>query len=286
MQRYFLSVVWFLLSLVTSAANDVISKYLGSEMSSLQITFFRFFFGVVSLVPFVIYFGKDSLRTSNVGIHFIRGLLLFLGIASWTYGVIISQVTIATTLSFTIPIFLLVLAAMFLDEKVIWQRWLATLGGFIGIIITLNPQSNGFDPWIFVFVFACLCFAGLDTLNKKFIVKESMIGMLFYSSLFTAALALIPALFAWKSVDAQSLGLLALLGCGANLILFFILKAFSLVDATALAPYRYFELLISGIMSYCVFGDLPSASVWYGALIIIPSTMFLIYSEKRNSSKR
>ena len=78
----------------------------------------------------------------------------------------------------------------------------------------------------------------------------------------------------------QELVLLFILGMGGNLILFFILKAFTHADATALSPYRYLELLSSTIIAYITFGEVPSKSTIYGALIIVPSTFFIIYSEK------
>jgi S-adenosylmethionine uptake transporter len=57
------------------------------------------------------------------------------------------------------------------------------------------------------------------------------------------------------------------------------------VDATAIAPYRYLELLISGMAGYLIFNEFPEKSTLHGALIIIPTTLFIIYSEKKNMTK-
>ena len=54
---------------------------------------------------------------------------------------------------------------------------------------------------------------------------------------------------------------------------------------TALAPYRYFELIVSAIIAYIVFNEIPTDETLWGALIIIPSTLFIIYSEKKELSK-
>ena len=106
---YFVGVSWFILSLVSSAINDVISKYAAMRLHSYEITFFRFMLGTITLLPFVFYYGVSTLKTSRPTVHFIRGLLLFLGIAAWTYGLTIAAVTTATVVSFIIPIFVLVL---------------------------------------------------------------------------------------------------------------------------------------------------------------------------------
>jgi S-adenosylmethionine uptake transporter len=217
-------------------------------------------------------------------VHFLRAILLVLGSTAWTYGLSVAHVSTATVISFSIPIFTLILAMFFLEERVIWQRWLITLLGFAGIVITLQPHSSDFNPQVLIFVFAAVTFACLDIINKKFVSEESMLSMLFYSSMFTAILSVPATVQYWSTPSLHDIFLLFVMGAiSANLILFFILKAFALVDATAVAPYRYLELLISSVTSYLVFGNLPPESVWYGAAILIPSTMFIIYSESKKT---
>ncbi len=286
LRSYFIGVSWFILSLASSSINDVISKYAGLRLHSYEITFFRFLFGTITLVPFIFYYGFDTLKTSRPMVHLIRGVLLFLGIAGWTYGLTIAPITTATVVTFTIPIFVLVLGVFFLSERIIWQRWLVTFVAFTGLIITLDVNADDFNPHVLIFVVAAVGFAILDIYNKIFVIKETMISMLFYSAIITAIIAFPFALQNWVTPTNEELVLLFVLGMSANLILFFILKAFSHADATAVTPYRYLELVMSAIIAYIVFGELPSEATLYGALIVIPSTLFIIYSEKKEISKR
>ena len=281
LRSYFIGVAWFVLSLVSSSINDVISKYAGMRLHSYEITFFRFMFGTITLMPFIMYYGVSTLKTSRPTIHFLRGFLLFLGIAGWTYGLTLAPVTTATVVSFTVPIFVLVLGVFFLNENIIWQRWVVTFVAFFGLVITLAPNADDFNPEVLIFVVAAISFAILDIINKKFVIKESMISMLFYSAIITALLALPFALQHWVEPNMEELVLLFILGASANLILFFLLKAFAIADVTALAPYRYFELVVSAIIAYIVFNEIPTEATIWGALIIIPSTLFIIYSEKK-----
>lgn len=278
---YFIGIGWFVLSLVSSVLNDVISKYTGMRLHSFQVAFFRFTFGALTLVPFIIYYGTHTLKSSNPFVHLTRGVLLFFGMTAWTYGLTIAHVSTATIISFAIPLFVLVLAVFFLSENIIWQRWVVTVIGFCGIILTLRPHAEDFDPQVLIFVFAALSFASLDIINKKCVVQESMISMLFYSAIITALLSIPPAIHYWQTPSTHELLLLFILGASSNLILFLILKAFALVDATAVAPYRYLELLMSASLGYVLFGEIPETSTWYGAAIVIPSTLFIIYSENK-----
>ncbi|UCM92376.1 MAG: DMT family transporter [Rickettsia endosymbiont of Cimex lectularius] len=282
LKTYFVGISWFILSLVSSATNDITAKYLGLRLHSFEVTGFRFFFSALILVPFILYYGKQTLKTNRPFIHIARGVLLFFAMTCWIYGLSIAPVTTATVIGFATPLFTLVLAVFFLNENIIWQRWAATLFGFIGIVITLKPHASDFNPQILIFVLASVAFAMLDIINKKFVVKESMISMLFYSALVTSLVSIPPSIMYWQTPTSSEFILLFTLGAGGSLILFFLLKAFSLVDATATAPYRYLELIISASAGYLVFNEIPENSTLYGALIIIPATLFIIYSEKGN----
>jgi S-adenosylmethionine uptake transporter len=282
---YMQGIAWFILSLVSSAINDVIQKYASVNLGSMEVTFLRFFFSTMVMIPFIFYYGAKSIKTSHPYIQISRGVLLFIGMASWIYGLKIVPVSTATAVSFSVPLFVLVLAIFFLKENIIWQRWFATIIGFVGMFVTLHPGTESFNNEVLIFVAAALAFASLDIINKKYVIKESMICMLFYSALITALLAFPFAYAEWKTPEPFDLFLLFLLGCSANLILFFLLKAFSLVDATAVAPYRYFEIVVSSIVAYMVFAETPSENTLYGVMILIPTTLFIAMAESRKKRK-
>ncbi|WP_425385315.1 DMT family transporter [Wolbachia endosymbiont (group B) of Schoenobius gigantella] len=282
---YLLGVGWFILSLFSSVANDTISKYLSLHLQSFEITFFRFLFTTITLVPFMFYYGIEAFKTSQISIQITRGALLFFGMVLWTYGLSTFPIITATIISFSIPLFVILLAIPLLNENIIWQRWIVTVIGFVGIAITTKAHSEDFNPEILIFIVSALIFAILDILNKKLVIKESVISMLFYSALTTTIFSTPPLLFYWHMPSLLELILLLILGINSNLILLFMLKAFALTDATALAPYRYIELIISAIVTYVIFNELPDKSALYGTLILIPSTLFIAYSEGKAIKK-
>jgi S-adenosylmethionine uptake transporter len=280
---YFIGVIYFILSLIISAANDIITRYLNFNFESFQIVFFRFLFSVITLIPLIMYYGVNTLKINNIFIQIVRGVLLFFGMAFWNYGLSAGPVATATIISFTTPLFVLLLAVFFLQEKIIWQRWVATIVGFIGIAITLQPNKNDFNPRALMLIASTLFFATLDIINKKLTVRESTISMLFYSALITTTFSCPMLLIYWQTPSILELILLITLGINANLILFFILRAFTMTDATALAPYRYFELFVSIVASYLILDETPSINTLYGALVLTPVTLFISYSEHKKN---
>lgn len=103
----------FILSLISSAFNDVISKYLSSKLGTMEVMFLRFLFSTLTIFPFIIYYGLSTIKTSYVFLQCSRGLLLFFGMTSWIYGLNFVPVTTATAVSFAMPLFVLILAVFF-----------------------------------------------------------------------------------------------------------------------------------------------------------------------------
>ena len=267
--------LWFFTSLFISAINDVLVKYVSSALPPLEVSFFRFFFGTISLLPLVFFYGLKSIETQRSYIHIARGILLFIGISLWTYGLKNSQVVVATIVSFTIPFFTLLLARFFLKEQVSTKLWIVTIIGFLGVIITTNPQNMRFDLMSTVFVVASLIFAIIDIINKKYSNEESMLSMLFYSCLITAVLGLITVIPVWQMPRTKDLILLSILGTLSNAILFCIIKAFRTIEVSKTSVLRYFELIISVVLAYFIFGYLPNLAIYLGALIIIPCSFYI-----------
>jgi S-adenosylmethionine uptake transporter len=162
--------------------------------------------------------------------------------------------------------------------------WLATLGGFIGILFVLQPNAHTFNKGSLFFLVAAMLFGMLDILNKKYVTKEPMLCMLFYSTAVALFLVIFPAMQVWRAPTSYELIWLLILGFGSNLILYCILRAFSLTNTTSLAPFRYIELLISMTVGYVFFRELPTSYSYLGAAIIIPCTLFIGYYQARKRS--
>jgi len=284
---YLQGIVWMIVVCAISNMNDILAKCVGGRLSGVEVAFFRFFFSALVLLPFMLAKGRGAFVTRYPGVQFIRSLLLVLAVAPWCYGVAALPLTLATTISFTVPFFVLPLAKIFLNEHVGWQRWFATLFGFLGIVVSLHPSEGTFNPMVFALVGSTIMFASLDIINKKLLIQdESLLSMLFYSAVGTAALGFIPALLTWQTPTLQELFFLALLGGGASLILFCLLKAFAATEVSALQPFRYVELILSGIFGLIIFHELPSLSTVLGAAIIIPSTLYIAIYETREQKKK
>jgi len=280
--NYLQAILWFVLSLVVSCSNDALMKYTGATISPWQVAFFRCLFGTISLLPLMVYYGSTSFTTHRPWLHVLRGGLFFIAMALWSHGVKVAPITTTTLMSFTVPIFVLILAPLFLHERVTRPMWLATLMGFGGIVLVLSPGRFAFHSAALYLVPAAFLFGLLDVINKKYVTQEPMLCMLFYSNLGATLCLAWPALTVGTMPDQHALAWLLVLGVGSNLILYFLLRAFALTGASSLAPFRYLEWVISMAIGYVLFQELPATHSYLGAAIIIPATLVIVYAQSQN----
>ena len=281
-------IFWMLMMCIVSSLNDILVKYVGSHLPGTEIAFFRFFFSAIVLLPLMLIYGKKAFVTRYSGIQFIRAFLLVVAVSTWCYGIAVLPLTMATTIGFTTPFFVLPLAKIFLNEEVGWQRWAAAFFGFLGIMAILRPLPiDSFNPMVLALIASTVLFASLDIINKKLLLKnENFLPMLFYSALGSTLLGFFPAFLTWKTPTTLEFFFLFILGGGANLILFCVLKAYTVTEVSAIQAFRYFELILSGICGMIIFQELPTLSTLLGIAIVVPTTLYISIHETRQQKKK
>ncbi len=278
--------VWAILTAFISIMNDVITRQVGSRLDGLEIGFFRFFFSMLTVLPFMLYQGKASFMTQRPGMHFWRAAIGATAIALYIYSVLLLPLAEVTTFSFTQPLFVMPLALFFLREKVSRDRWMAALFGFIGIVVMINPGSQDFNWLVFIPMGSAFLFACLDLLAKKMVTSESTTTLLFYFALGTSIVAFFPALSVWTTPNFVELFWLILLGMGANLIQVCLFCAFKATDASSLAPFRYVEFIFASAFGYFLYNEGLTYKTLIGAAIIVGSTLYLSYFETKWKKKK
>lgn len=281
---YYQGVFWANMISISSVLNDAIMCGVSKTLPVSEITFFRFFFSAVVLIPFISVTGFKSLKTTKIKLHLVR--IVLGAIALWLGCLSLSHISMSqnTTIMFIQPLFFLPLAYVFLNEQVGYTRIIATIFGFLGLVYLIQPGTDHFTIYSFIPILAAFIFAVLDVITKKMVSSESTILLLFYFGIGSTLLMLPFALYYFKQPSFTDYFLLFLLGIGANLIQVFLFLAFKATEASALGPFRYIELVFSLLIGYFFFHQIPNNHVFLGAAIIILSTLYLSYMENKSSS--
>jgi drug/metabolite transporter (DMT)-like permease len=274
-------VLWMLLAGLGFSLMSATVKWLGGSLHPFQIAFFRCFFGLVIVLPFALRHGGAALWTGRPVLHLARALVGITAMTCGFYAVTHLPLADVTAVGFTKGMFMVVLAVLFLGERVRWRRWTATAVGFVGMLIMVRPGSAGFDPVMLVALLGASLAAVVVTLIRAMPLSERPVTLLFYFGLITTPVAFLPAWLVWQSPGWQELALLALAsglgvagqGCA--------IRAHRAGEASIVAPFDYARLLFATALGFALFGDLPDEWTVVGATVIVASSLYIARRELR-----
>ncbi|MFL2662665.1 MAG: DMT family transporter [Alphaproteobacteria bacterium] len=156
-----------------------------------NIVFYRSFFGTVILLIFFIFNIKESLtkdfNSDNIFLHILRSifgvLAMYFGYNSLNY-LTLSQ---ASTVSFTKVFFSSILAFLIFKEKVSYLVFFLLIIGFIGVILTSEPQNFNNNLGLYMALFSAFCVSGgiisISYLSKHENTKKILLYHSFLSSI-------------------------------------------------------------------------------------------------------
>lgn len=190
-----------------------------------------------------------------------------------------------TTIYFAAPIVVVSLSVVILHEAVTPMRWIAVLGGFVGVVLAARP-SGGATTGPALMAFAAAGCWGLSVILARLINRsEQTTNQMVVSNVFFALACLIALPSVWKTPDVFSLTLMLGLGIAGGLGQFFLYEGFRYAPASAIAPIEYTGLVWAFVYGYLIWSDVPPARVFCGAALIVASSLSLIWYERRQAMR-
>ena len=122
---------------------NALMRALSLQLDPFQSQFLRYFFGLLVLLPLLYRHGLAAYRPHQIGGQFARGAVHTLGLCLWFMALPKIPLADMTAIGFTGPIFIMIGAYLFFREPMRWERWLAALIGFAGVMIVVGPKLAG-----------------------------------------------------------------------------------------------------------------------------------------------
>jgi len=271
--------LWILAASILFSCMAATVKTVGARLDSFQIAFFRCAFGLIVILPFMLRAGPEVFRTRRPVLHTLRALTGVTAMFCGFYSITHLPLADATAISFAKPLFMILLAVLFLGETVRWRRWTATAVGFVGVLIMINPGEHGLDPAMAAALFGTLCVAVVVVLVKRLSSTEAPLTILFTFGIVSTIVSAVPAAFVWQAPTWIELMLLVLIGCLGAAGQSCAIRGFRVGEATAVVPFDYSRLLFAGALGFVLFGDIPTAETLMGAGLIVASTLYIALRE-------
>lgn len=274
-----------LLAGVTMTISALLIRTIGKDLNGFEVVFIRCGFSLFYILILNARRGPKLFISPRPVMLGFRSLALAVIVLGNFYAIVNLPLVQVTSLQFTKPLFLVVLAALFLGESIRIRRTVATLCGFIGILIVLRPDGN-IHPAQVAVLSAALSMAIIAVMTKKLIKDHSTNTMLFYGNLFIVVICLGPTIFYWQMPSLFQFVLIAGLGLSAYASQVLMVQAYRYGEVTAVTPFEYIRLIFVAIAGFIVFYEVPDRWTVLGAGIICASTLFIALREARKKQRR
>lgn len=258
-------------------------RALADRLPAGDITFYRNFFGLLLMLPFVFARGptyaRGLLKTQKLGLFMLRALLTYAAVLSYFYAVTKIPLAEAIALNSTLPIFMTAMAAVMLGERVGLQRWAAVGLGFAGALVILRP---GFAEvsWAALASFASAALYAAAAIDVKILARtEPPARIVFYMNLLVSILAAGPLLVDFTPPRWSDLPYILGIGAAGTLAHICQSNALKRADASFVAPFDFLRLPLAAIAGFALFDDRPGVWVWAGAALIFASAFWIARRE-------
>ncbi|MBI3706308.1 MAG: DMT family transporter [Proteobacteria bacterium] len=271
--------LWMVIAAAGFGATNVFIRVLAADLPPLEIVFFRNFFGLAFMLPWLAHAGVSALRSDAHHLYAGRAFVGLLSMVSWFTALTLMPLAEATAVSFTSPLFATVAAVLVLGEIVRARRWTATIVGFIGAMIVLHPGTAAFG-WAQLLVLCSAAASGFNSiLIKQLTRRDSANTIVTMLTLYLTPMSLVPALFVWTWPGLHDAPWIVALGMFATLSHLALTRAFAAADASAIMPFDFTRLPFIALVGWLAFDETPDIWTWVGAAIIGVSSAYIVKRE-------
>ncbi|WP_275289436.1 DMT family transporter [Halomonas elongata] len=269
------------------ALGDAITKWLGETHSPLQLIFFRTLVSL-PLIALIARFngGLRKLSTRRPGIHLMRGLIFTGTMICFMWGLTLLPLAETTAIAFAAPLFVNLLSVPLLGERVDRTTLLATLLGFVGVLVVVRPGGSSFQPAALIVVGAAVFYALMMITARRYGDREHLWAMVFYTTLVPMLVSAASLPWVWQTpapIHWPFFLLAGVLGVGAMIGL---TLAFRYAPAALAAPFDYTALLWAVLLGWWLWDEVPDVWVFVGGTLIIVSGLVIAYHERRVALNR
>ena len=271
-------------SMAAFTLNDTLMKLVSADLPLFQAMFLR---GVLTTLAFLLIAWRMGALAVTVGAR-DRGLIVWRVLAeagaAFFFLTALFNMPLAnvTAILQALPLTITLAAALFLGERVGWRRLMAIAVGFVGVMLIVRPDADGFDR----FAIMALIAVGFVTLRDLLTRRMSASVPSMTVALATAGGVTLFALIGGLAEDwarPSSANLLALSGATVFIIGAYLLSvmAVRVGELGFVSPFRYTGLIWALVLGLVVFGDWPDGVTLAGAALVVATGLFTLYREHR-----
>ena len=267
------------------ACMAVMIRLASAQLHAFEIAFFRNFFGFVFALPLLMHHGLGILKTDKLSLYVGRCLIGIVSMLCGFYAIVHLPLAKAVTISYSTPLFVTILAVLFLGDMVRLRRWTAVGLGFIGVLVIMRPGAESFDANTLVALTAAVLSAIVAISIKVLSRTEKPDAIVLWTTMLWVPLSLVPALFVWTWPTGWTWAWIVAAGFFGTAGHMFWTRALKRGDASMLTPISFMQVPIVALLAWWLFDETVTAWTAVGAAIIFVANAYIAHREAQVASR-
>lgn len=256
-----------------ASLSDVAVKALQGDVQPFQYMFIRQLFSLVLITPLWLKQSRAQKKLQQKSITLIRAHLILIGSGCMVMAITYLPLATANAVFYTAPLLMLPLSVVLLNEKPTSGKVLATIIGFVGVLIVLRPSQF---HWAALFALGTACTLALfNILVRKLPKEQTVITTLWWTTILSLPTSLILTVGYWQPISHTNIAFIAL---SAALILGYnglAVLAYKKAHSSEIALAEYSGLIFVALFGVLWFDEIPDWITLIGILLIVlPLTPF------------
>lgn len=260
---------------------DAIAKLVAHETNTIMAIWARYAGQTLVVLLIVAPRLKRVLRTRYPRLQLARSVLLMTATCCYFTGFVTIGLANAASVMATNPVIITLGAALFLGERFGLRRAAGVAAALIGALIIIRPGTDVFQPAALFPLAAATFYSGYALVTRFVGADEDVWTSLVYTALFGTLVMSGVVLFFWQTPTALTLGMMASMGVLSTLGHWCLIQAFTVVEASLVAPFAYVGPIFATVLGALIFDEFPDSLTYLGGAIIVAAGLYVWHRESQ-----
>lgn len=266
--------LWMIGAIFSFTSMAIAGREISASLDTFEIMLYRSIIGFVIVI--VVAYAAGTMKEVNFkrfSTHIVRNIFHFTGQNLWFFALPLIPLAQLFALEFTSPIWVLLLASIFLGEKLTWRKVFLAALGFIGVLIVAQPEIGALNTGILAGAAAAIGFAGAAIMTRKLTDTDSLTKILFFLTGLQIVFGLICAGYDRDIALPNSLNLpwIILIGAAGIMAHLCLTKSLSMAPASVVMPIDFARLPLIAILAVIFYDEALDKFIILGAALILLS---------------
>lgn len=271
-------IAYMALAMGCFVVNDAMMKWAGQHLPLGQLIFTRGVMAMVWIWLATVWLGQPlALKSLSDRRLWWRSGIEAVGSAAFILSLMHLPLANATAINMAVPLVMVVLAGVWLHERVTRHQAVAVAAGFIGVLMVIQPAGSGFNAYAWLCLGATVCHAGRDLITRRISAAVPSLHITFAGAGVVTALAGVLAVFqGWVQPEFKVLAVLVAASLFLSAGYHSVIAAMRSGDVGVVTPFRYSGLLFALVIGWALWGNLPNHLAWWGIGLLAASGVYLL----------